>query len=212
MIRPILNQNCVGCHGGVRQKGGTSFISRLKLMRPSCEPASPPAIVAACLSKPAATIATNRVATEVIVARSRESSTVMSQLISLEVASIRAWRGKYRPIIASAGANRIIRRALSSTTQQHPRRHRSRASQTQNSSHQDLGAQAPSLKTTESSQIANEKVDFCFLTTSQEKDEGLMSALAILQQSNCIRATSAFHRTRWARAARMGRLRGWLET
>lgn len=27
-IRPILNQNCVGCHGGVRQKGGVSFIFR----------------------------------------------------------------------------------------------------------------------------------------------------------------------------------------
>jgi len=27
-IRPILNQNCVGCHGGVRQKAGVSFIFR----------------------------------------------------------------------------------------------------------------------------------------------------------------------------------------
>ncbi len=27
-IRPIFNQNCVGCHGGVRQKGGVSFIFR----------------------------------------------------------------------------------------------------------------------------------------------------------------------------------------
>jgi hypothetical protein len=27
-IRPILNQNCVGCHGGVRQKGNVSFIFR----------------------------------------------------------------------------------------------------------------------------------------------------------------------------------------
>jgi Protein of unknown function (DUF1549)/Planctomycete cytochrome C len=27
-IRPILNQNCVSCHGGVRQKNGVSFIFR----------------------------------------------------------------------------------------------------------------------------------------------------------------------------------------
>src|SRR5258708_21774362 len=27
-IRPILNQNCVQCHGGVRQKNGVSFIFR----------------------------------------------------------------------------------------------------------------------------------------------------------------------------------------
>ena len=27
-IRPILNQNCVHCHGGVRQKNGVSFIFR----------------------------------------------------------------------------------------------------------------------------------------------------------------------------------------
>src|ERR1700730_6339131 len=27
-IRPILNQNCVPCHGGVRQKNGVSFIFR----------------------------------------------------------------------------------------------------------------------------------------------------------------------------------------
>jgi Protein of unknown function (DUF1549)/Protein of unknown function (DUF1553)/Planctomycete cytochrome C len=27
-IQPILNQNCVGCHGGVRQKNGVSFIFR----------------------------------------------------------------------------------------------------------------------------------------------------------------------------------------
>ena len=27
-IRPILNQNCVVCHGGVRQKNGVSFIFR----------------------------------------------------------------------------------------------------------------------------------------------------------------------------------------
>ena len=27
-IRPILNQNCVQCHGGVRQKNGVSFIYR----------------------------------------------------------------------------------------------------------------------------------------------------------------------------------------
>src|SRR5271168_1775606 len=27
-IRPILNQNCVACHGGVRQKNGVSFIFR----------------------------------------------------------------------------------------------------------------------------------------------------------------------------------------
>ena len=27
-IRPIFNQNCVSCHGGVRQKNGVSFIYR----------------------------------------------------------------------------------------------------------------------------------------------------------------------------------------
>ena len=27
-IRPILNQNCIACHGGVRQKNGVSFIFR----------------------------------------------------------------------------------------------------------------------------------------------------------------------------------------
>src|SRR3989442_8257025 len=27
-IRPIFNQNCVACHGGVRQKNGVSFIFR----------------------------------------------------------------------------------------------------------------------------------------------------------------------------------------
>src|SRR5688500_9363717 len=27
-IRPILNQNCTSCHGGVRQKNGVSFIYR----------------------------------------------------------------------------------------------------------------------------------------------------------------------------------------
>jgi mono/diheme cytochrome c family protein len=27
-IRPIFNQNCVSCHGGVRQKNGVSFIFR----------------------------------------------------------------------------------------------------------------------------------------------------------------------------------------
>src|SRR5882757_2089446 len=27
-IRPILNQNCVHCHGGVRQKNGVSFMFR----------------------------------------------------------------------------------------------------------------------------------------------------------------------------------------
>src|ERR1700694_1593316 len=27
-IRPILNQNCVLCHGGVRQRNGVSFIFR----------------------------------------------------------------------------------------------------------------------------------------------------------------------------------------
>ena len=27
-IRPIFNQNCVPCHGGVRQKNGVSFIFR----------------------------------------------------------------------------------------------------------------------------------------------------------------------------------------
>ena len=27
-IRPILNQNCTSCHGGVRQKSGVSFIFR----------------------------------------------------------------------------------------------------------------------------------------------------------------------------------------
>ncbi|MEO6964965.1 MAG: c-type cytochrome domain-containing protein, partial [Acidobacteriaceae bacterium] len=27
-IQPILNQNCVACHGGVRQKNGVSFIFR----------------------------------------------------------------------------------------------------------------------------------------------------------------------------------------
>jgi mono/diheme cytochrome c family protein len=26
--QPILNQNCVQCHGGVRQKNGVSFIYR----------------------------------------------------------------------------------------------------------------------------------------------------------------------------------------
>src|SRR5215467_2235039 len=27
-IRPILNQNCMPCHGGVRQKNGVSFLFR----------------------------------------------------------------------------------------------------------------------------------------------------------------------------------------
>ena len=27
-IQPILNQNCVQCHGGVRQKNGVSFVFR----------------------------------------------------------------------------------------------------------------------------------------------------------------------------------------
>jgi hypothetical protein len=27
-IRPILNQNCMHCHGGVRQKNGVSFLFR----------------------------------------------------------------------------------------------------------------------------------------------------------------------------------------
>src|SRR5215470_12455228 len=27
-IRPILNQNCMSCHGGVRQKNGVSFLFR----------------------------------------------------------------------------------------------------------------------------------------------------------------------------------------
>ncbi len=31
-IRPILNQNCVACHGGVRQKNGVSFIFRDEAM------------------------------------------------------------------------------------------------------------------------------------------------------------------------------------
>jgi hypothetical protein len=31
-IRPILNQNCVPCHGGVRQKNGVSFIFRDEAM------------------------------------------------------------------------------------------------------------------------------------------------------------------------------------
>ena len=27
-VRPILNQNCMACHGGVRQKNGISFLFR----------------------------------------------------------------------------------------------------------------------------------------------------------------------------------------
>jgi hypothetical protein len=46
-IRPILNQNCVPCHGGVRQKNGVSFIFREEALgvgksgRPTIVPGNP---------------------------------------------------------------------------------------------------------------------------------------------------------------------------
>ena len=46
-IRPILNQNCVACHGGVRQKNGVSFIFREEALgtgksgRPTIVPGDP---------------------------------------------------------------------------------------------------------------------------------------------------------------------------
>jgi hypothetical protein len=46
-IRPILNQNCVVCHGGVRQKNGVSFIFREEALgvgksgRPTIVPGKP---------------------------------------------------------------------------------------------------------------------------------------------------------------------------
>src|SRR5258708_29674959 len=46
-IRPILNQNCVPCHGGVRQKNGVSFIFREEALgvgksgRPTIVPGKP---------------------------------------------------------------------------------------------------------------------------------------------------------------------------
>src|SRR5579864_9664077 len=46
-IRPILNQNCVLCHGGVRQKNGVSFIFREEALgvgksgRPTIVPGTP---------------------------------------------------------------------------------------------------------------------------------------------------------------------------
>jgi hypothetical protein len=48
-IRPILNQNCVPCHGGVRQKNGVSFIFREEALgvgksgRPTIVPGKPDA-------------------------------------------------------------------------------------------------------------------------------------------------------------------------
>jgi hypothetical protein len=48
-IRPILNQNCVACHGGVRQKNGVSFIFREEALgkgksgRPTIVPGDPDA-------------------------------------------------------------------------------------------------------------------------------------------------------------------------
>src|SRR5205807_3512175 len=48
-IRPILNQNCVFCHGGVRQKNGVSFIFREEALgvgksgRPTIVPGKPDA-------------------------------------------------------------------------------------------------------------------------------------------------------------------------
>src|SRR3984957_3699151 len=48
-IRPILNQNCVVCHGGVRQKNGVSFIFRKEALgvgksgRPTIAPGRPDA-------------------------------------------------------------------------------------------------------------------------------------------------------------------------
>ncbi len=48
-IRPILNQNCVACHGGVRQKNGVSFIFREEALgtgksgRPTIVPGNPDA-------------------------------------------------------------------------------------------------------------------------------------------------------------------------
>jgi mono/diheme cytochrome c family protein len=46
-IRPIFNQNCVACHGGVRQKNGVSFIFREEALgkgksgRPTIVPGAP---------------------------------------------------------------------------------------------------------------------------------------------------------------------------
>lgn len=48
-IRPILNQNCVGCHGGVKQAGDVSFIYRAEALgkgqsgRPTIIPGNPAA-------------------------------------------------------------------------------------------------------------------------------------------------------------------------
>ncbi len=48
-IRPILNQNCVACHGGVRQKNGVSFIFREEALgkgksgKPTIVPGNPDA-------------------------------------------------------------------------------------------------------------------------------------------------------------------------
>src|SRR5256884_3294775 len=48
-IRPIFNQNCVACHGGVRQKNGVSFIFREAALgigksgRPTIVPGDPDA-------------------------------------------------------------------------------------------------------------------------------------------------------------------------
>src|SRR6202000_1029905 len=48
-IRPILNQNCVACHGGVRQKTGVSFMFREEALgkgksgRPTIVPGDPDA-------------------------------------------------------------------------------------------------------------------------------------------------------------------------
>src|SRR5271169_6769365 len=48
-IRPIFNQNCTSCHGGVRQKNGVSFIFREQALgtgksgRPTIVPGNPDA-------------------------------------------------------------------------------------------------------------------------------------------------------------------------
>ena len=46
-IRPILNQSCASCHGGVRQKNGVSFVYREEALgrgksgRPTIVPGHP---------------------------------------------------------------------------------------------------------------------------------------------------------------------------
>ena len=48
-VRPILNQHCTSCHGGVKQAGGVSFIQREKALgagksgRPTVVPGKPDA-------------------------------------------------------------------------------------------------------------------------------------------------------------------------